>query len=203
MAKVSGDVVAFVTSKVFKGRTYWSFKLNNGEDWYRTGLIEPPFGKGQKVSFEFTTDTYGNQVDVNTISVDADTPVVEAAPKTAYSGKGYVKGAAKPGNDSKEAYFEKKAKDDVDRQKIISYQAAMNTAVAIANLAVANDALPIAGKNKAEKWESLNSLVTKLAEDLVISYMNAPERVDALVQDASEAGELIGSNEDGEDVWND
>ena len=47
-------------------------------------------------------------------------------------------------------------------QEQISYQAARNSALAFVELAIKQDALPLGGKNKADKFKELEALVDKL-----------------------------------------
>jgi hypothetical protein len=183
MAKMASGKVTYVGSKVFKGRTYWSFKIDSmPDDFFRTGLVEPNFAKGKVISFNYEVTQYGNEVDVASIvHVDTDSP--PTAHVSPVAGK---PDARADKSNPKDKYWEDKAKDDLDRQKIISYQAATNTAVAIIQIAISQDALPVAGKTKADKWESIRSLVAGVADDLVVTYMNAPAHVDSLVQEHKE-----------------
>jgi hypothetical protein len=192
MNKTASGKVTYVGSKVFKGRTYWSFKIDSKpDDFFRTGLEEPNFAKGKVISFDYEVTQYGNEVIVPSI-VHVD---VEAAPKASVAPKA-AKVASESGRNPKDEYWEKKAQEDIDRQKIISYQAATKTAITIINAAVALDILPVVGKSKPEKWESLNALVTAVADDLVVKYMNAPAHLDELLASVVEKDLVeVGDNE--------
>jgi hypothetical protein len=200
MPQASGSV-GYIGSKVFNGRTFHSFKLDGDDNWYRTGMQAPEFKKGDVLSFPYEINQYGNQVDLKDVTVmhSADSTPTET---TVRGNKSYAK---KPSGSSRDEYWENKAKEDIDRQKIISYQAAMNTAVNIVQVAVALDALPISGSTKPKRWESLNAVIQGVAQDLVRSYMAAPQTVAELMEEGVNGTDASSStnNDNNEENWDD
>ena len=83
--RVENVVVDATSSRDVKTRfgikqTY-SFKGADG-NWYSTGFKEPGFNKGDCITFEYTPDKYGNQVDMDSVTISvppaaASTPVAK------------------------------------------------------------------------------------------------------------------------------
>jgi len=162
-------VVGYVGSKEVKGRTYWSFKLDNDENWYRTGTFQPKCKKGEYVSFEFETNQYGNQVDSRTIVIKEEVGAAKQTPSKAAK--------ATSGGLTKDGYWENKEAKDESRQNVISYQAAHNTAATICAAAVANDALPLPSK-KSDKFDAFVEAVRVLALELYTDFSSVYEGKD-------------------------
>ncbi len=79
-----------VTTKFGVKKTY-SAQIDG--DWYSFGFKDPKVGKGDTIDFEFTTSTYGNQIDVKTVRKVGSTPASAEAPSAPRStGGGYSKG---------------------------------------------------------------------------------------------------------------
>jgi hypothetical protein len=69
-----------VNTKFGSKKTY-SFKA--GGEWYKTGFKAPSFGEGDCISFDYKPGTYGNEVDLGTVTKGG-----APSPKTAGVGAG-------------------------------------------------------------------------------------------------------------------
>ena len=171
MSEQATGVVKWEGGKEIKGRTYFSFNLVDVDGFFRCGTKQPKLSKGDTVSFTYEIDPqWGNQVDVPSVKV------VDSAPKgvtTPQAGGGSGKAVGR------DDYWANKELADVDRQKIISLQAATNIATNIVVAALAAEVLPLPAK-KAEKFDALLAMVETVADTLVVRYVNAPSRVDEL-----------------------
>ena len=172
MSESATGVVKWAGGKDIKGRTYFSFSLVDVDGFFRCGTDNPNVNKGDSVSFNYDIDPkWGNQVDKNSIKV------VDSAPAQAPASKGTSAGTAV----SRDDYWANKEAADVDRQKIISLQAATNIATNIVTAALSADILALPTK-KAEKFDALVAMVNQVADDLVVRYVSAPAHVDKLVE---------------------
>lgn len=162
-------VVKWAGGKDIKGRTYFSFNLVDIDGFFRCGTNDPKVSAGDTVSFAYEIDPkWGNQVDTKSIEV------VDSAPTT--TTKTPAAGGKAVGRDE---YWANKEAADVDRQKIISLQAATNIATNIVTAALAAEVLALPAK-KAEKFDALLAMVNTVADSLVVRYVNAPLHVDLL-----------------------
>lgn len=169
-------VVKWAGSKDIKGRTYFSFNLVDIDGFFRCGTRDPNVNKGDAIEFTFEVDPkWGNQVDTKTVKVVDSAPEVAPAPLVQPASKVAV---------GRDDYWANKELADVSRQKIISLQAATNTATSIVTAALAADVLPLPTK-KAEKFDALVFMIHELADFLVVRYTTAPAHVDLLVLDDS------------------
>jgi len=180
--------VGWVGSKKLSGRMYYSFNLIGVKDmFFRTGTVDTGLVKGDQVSFEYSEDNYGLQVDVKTVVKDSAPSATQNAPPVA-------------GVATKDNYWEKKGQDDKIRQHIISYQAATNTAIKVVETAIQLDILPKpTGSKIADKFDSLVALIEQVADDLVLKFENAPEHIKelkAMTQVAEEATNVEGDLSD-------
>lgn len=168
MKETKIGVVEQVASKVLSSGKYYSFKIGN--DWYRTNKTKPPFEAGYKVKFEFETNKYGNQVDIDSITFKAG----EAPKKEVKAGR------------SQSEYWEQKEIRDIDNQKRISFQAATNTAISMVNAALAGGFLKLKGGAKANV-EAYNAAVMEQAEELYRIYQNLPANHEDIMSAGEEA----------------
>lgn len=173
MSEVIG-VVARVTDKVLPSGTYWSFVLDGDPQWYRTGRDKPKFEAGYKVKFNATEDKYGTHCDLKTVQFKEGEAPPAAAPAKAAGGKSDFQ--------LRTAYWDAKELRDIENQKRISYQAATNTAIALVNAALANEAIVLpASKAKGKRFEVLSEIVASEADRIYTVYAIAPQRHDGLV----------------------
>lgn len=189
---VESAVVKWAGGKDIKGRTYFSFNLVDVDDFFRCGTNDPNVKKGDMITFKYDIDPkWGNQVDVKSVEVVDKAPEQKAAP-AAKKNAGTAVG--------RDDYWANKEAADVDRQKIISLQAATNIATNIVTAALQADVLPLPTK-KAEKFDALLAMVEQVADDLVVRYVNAPQRVDELTAEVAQPANNnnnYGSNVDDE-----
>jgi hypothetical protein len=145
-------VVEKTTTKPYKGKTYYGFKLVGDDTLYRTGQINSNLENGVKVSFNYEVTDYGPMVDVKSVK--------------AYQGK-----ASAPTTGNKDDYWKNKELADVTRQKQISYQAATNTAVSMVNFAVDKGYIKIGAKASLEAYVAS---VVQLAGEIFNNYQTVP-----------------------------
>lgn len=173
-------VIGWAGAKRYGGKTLYSFKFDGSDTFYRCGEENPNVSQGDVVSFTYKTDKSGNFVcDVKSIQKTGGAPQQAASPK-------------KSGGTKYQA--------DDDRQKVISLQAATNTAVAMTKVAVEAGMLKLGAQGK--QFDAFKAVVDKLADELVVKYMNAPTHVTALlaqgVETANEAATEVESGVDDE-----
>lgn len=172
-------------TKNLKGKTFYSFNLD--DTWYRTGMREGKFEEGDKITFDYEVDEYGNQVDLKTVKV-LESGVAQSKPA-----KAVAKGASSKGV-SKDDYWQRKEQADVDRQKIISFQAAFNSATNIVGLALQHEAISL-GSAKAKRLGVLKDAVMEIANDLYAVYLSRPsvevKQVVVVEPDNDEEGESL------------
>lgn len=89
----SGVVESIGTKEVktrYGMKPTYSAKIDG--EWFKLGFTKPPFGKGDSISFNYEESTYGNEMDVKsiTIAAGAATPstagVASVGVKPAYTG---------------------------------------------------------------------------------------------------------------------
>jgi hypothetical protein len=165
-------IVEKVTSKEYKGKVYYGFILDGDETLYRTGLVKPEFDSGDKISFTYETNKYGKMVDTKSVKS------YKKAEKT-FSG----------GGGGKDSYWDKRLENDIANQLRISYQAATNTAVNVANFAIEKGFVKVGTKSPLEAYVAV---VRQLAKEFFESYqaVGADEEVPAEVAEEEEADEL-------------
>lgn len=174
MSEIIG-VVTKVSEKVLPSGTYFSFVLDGDNQWYRTGRDKPKFMAGHKVKFQSKTDQYGTHCDLKTLEFKEG----EAAP--ASSTAGAKAGAPKSDYQQRQAYWEDKEVRDIENQKRISYQAATNTAIALVNAALSNEAIVLpASKAKGKRFEVLQEIISNEADRIYAIYAAAPDRHDSI-----------------------
>lgn len=164
-------VVEQVTSKVLASGKYYSFRV--GDEWFRTNKTKPPVEAGYKVKFTYTTDKYGNHVNMDSITFKPGEEPKEAK-------------KAVPAGRSQSEYWEQKEIRDIDNQKRISFQAATNTAISMVNGAIEFGFLKLKGGAKASV-EAYYAAVMDQAENLYRSYQLLPENHDEIMANGLEA----------------
>ena len=91
----SGVVESIGTKEVktrYGMKPTYSAKIDG--EWFKLGFSKPPFGKGDSISFNYEESTYGNEMDVKSVTTEgAPTPTVggagavgAAAPRPAFTG---------------------------------------------------------------------------------------------------------------------
>jgi len=154
-----------VFTKQFGSTVLYSIKLESDDKYYGTGRINPNVQPGEVVSFEFSMNAKGYpEADVNTISrVTNQSPV---------SGGGRTSPPVS------------------DRQLMISYQAAHNTAIGLLQTAVATESLTVPGKNKGEKLDALRSMFFALSDEIFVRYQtNAEKAMETALEEEAQTEE--------------
>ena len=197
--EITGGIVKRITSKETKFGTLYSLLLqedDGSENWYGWGKYAPKFGEGSEVEFEVTYNgQYANAV-AKTVDV---IQLVEAAPQRSRGGQrgggrgeqqqsnGGGRRSSRGGNSTggnnsftltDAAPVEKKPAVDWDRKdKIIQWQSCRNSAIAVLELALKADALPLPAK-KAEKLDALVGAVNELTEQFFKENNESPFQED-------------------------
>lgn len=179
MTEAQGQVVWVGTNKVGKN-TFHSFKLDDGE-FYRTGVKEV-VKKGDTISFTFDAVVNGkytnNEVKTESV-VFLNEPTTVDANKAASGYKGKSKATGK------DDYWEKRAENDKETQRRISYQAATNTAVAIMNTLLAQEAVSL-GSAKAKKVDTYMAELNKVVDIVFEKYQTIGATEEAEQQEESD-----------------
>jgi len=164
MTEMTG-VVERTNVKELPSGMYYSFLIN--DDWYRTGRDKPPFEAGYTIKFNFEDTKYGKQVDLKSVKFKEG----EAPPVTTKASGG------KPG--SSNDFWAAKEVRDIETQKRISFNGAMNTALALVTAAFANEILTIPAKAKAEaKMDLFREMVVTEALHLYPMFQRVPDNHD-------------------------
>jgi hypothetical protein len=141
--------IQYLNEKPFGNKTLYSFKLFEDETLYMCGDKAIPAKKGDYVTFDATQNPKGQTI-VNTRTLQ----VKQAEVQTARTG-GFVK------DTGKDDYWNKREARDLDTQKKIEWQASRNSAIAAANVILANGALKMPAK-EAGKYEAVLALIDEL-----------------------------------------
>lgn len=175
MANFQGKV-AYYNEREWGGKMLYSFKLANDDQFYSLGEKDVKLSKGDYVSFAAKEDAKGRmQVDVRSIEVKA---AEVAAPSTGTGGgwKGKSFGGKPAG--ARDSYWEEKAKADAERQPKIEWQAARNSAIAAAQVILANGGLKLPAKENA-KFDAIVALI----DDLTAKYFAETNNLDKMKAD--------------------
>lgn len=159
--------------KVFNKGKRWSLLMDD-DKWYGLGYKKPQAYDGQTARFQYEMNgAYRNVVEGTLQTKKGE----EAPQKTAASSR-------QPRSDyaQKEKYWADKEARDIDTQKRISYQAAMNTAISTINLALTHDLLVFAKSAKpADKFNTVIEAIQTQAEEYFADYQTIPNRAEAIV----------------------
>lgn len=178
-------VVNKVGSKKVGKRVYYNFTLEDDDTLYRTGTDRPDVDEGDEIVFDYEDGDYGPMVDLSTVEVTG-----QAAPrrkkKASSKNKSRVsrgrsagdvsqKSSAKSSGNSKDDYWTKKADDDKQRQNIISFQAAYNTALAVLSKELDMGLVKLGTEKAAapKKLAAFEALLAEKANALWADFCNA------------------------------
>lgn len=181
MSETKTGTVGYLGYKIFQKKKFWSFALEEEDGvYYRTGVVEPDFAKGDVIEFQFDVVKNGkyinNEVITDTIKT-VGSVAKEVSAKKASSG-------SKRGAASKDEYWSNKEILDQQRlifetkkQQVISYQAAVNSALAIVSKAVDLELIKLP-KTGNKGYDVFVEAVDREALRLFNLYINAPEIID-------------------------
>ena len=159
-----------IKTKAGKNAVMHSFKIDNSDEYFRCGFVDPKVEKGEYIKFDYEVHpSWGNQVEVKSVTKVEEKIVTGGStpPATKKSGP------AKENYEARAQYWEDKEKRDIETQIRISYQAATNTAIEVVRLALEQDAISL-GAAKAKKLDLLKSYVEEVAEELFSKYQMKP-----------------------------
>lgn len=181
---MKGTVKA-ISQKEFNGKTMYSFKVD--EDWFGCGPDNPKLDKGDLIEFDYTENGRWKNVAVKTISVlRKGSEVFKASTR-----KVSVGGA-------RDEYWVKKEERDVVTQKVIQLQSSRNSAIALADVLLKNNAikLPEAQAKRMDVVVALVKDLTALFEAESLAHRGMEE---AAVEKEEETTEEAGEEET---IWN-
>jgi len=215
-------VVEKVGHKRIGKRTYYNFFLEDDDTMYRTGTTETDVQEGDTVAFEYEDGEYGAMVDLDSLEIEEG----ERKPKRRSSSKKKATSKKRPAKASrgrgsrdvadksnssnklsKDDYYKNKEVKDENRQKIISFQAAYNTALNILNsqLGLGLVTLGAANAKAGKKLEVFNELLEAKAQELfgkfnaAVSLSATVAIVDDVEDDDQVDGEVSGEDEEWDD----
>lgn len=162
---ILGNVEKITEKKTARG-TFFSIKVNG--DWYGFGKYPPKFGEGSEIEFEVQYN--GDFANVDTKSVEVlDLVEAQQQDRGGRGGnRGQRGGSRNPRGgrgDSQQAPQKAPANDkpaadwDLKDEKI-QWQAARNSAIALADLAIKAEALKLPAK-QADKLDALEAYVSE------------------------------------------
>jgi len=137
---VNGYVDVALAKPDKNGKTRYSFKVKNDDNWYSCGLDNPNIKKGDKIEFAYEASGSWNNVTPGSVKITQSGPEIVEAKK---GFGGFARRGPAPGAAEKEKYWEDKALRDVDTQKRIQLQASRNSAIEVADLMLRNGAIKL------------------------------------------------------------
>jgi hypothetical protein len=206
-----------VGSKRVGKNTYYNFTLVDDDTLYRTGTEEPDIARGDIIAFEVTESEYGWDVDFDSIEITGEEDLPEEKPrrskkkasrkKTSSKKKSSKKaprrsgGKSGAGGTTKDDYWKNKEQADIARQRSISYNAALNTALEMVSkeyeLGIA--VLKKTGKVQ-DKVDAFEALVMEKAEELWVKF-NAMGSVDPSKLQHDDVPEVDEDDEEEDEDW--
>ena len=137
-------------SRDWNGKTLHSFRVD--DDWYGCGEDKPGVDKGDLIEFEPKRLNNGRfVVDVKNINVLRKA----ASPAVSRGGRGNFGGGAR------DEYWQKREERDVITQQIIQLQSSRNSAIALADVLLKNNAVKLP-EAQAKKMDVVVALVKEL-----------------------------------------
>lgn len=173
MAQKIKGTVTNTSAKDFNGRngmvTLYSFQMDNGKDWYRTGSVKPNFDIGATIEFEYEQNGANKSVVPNSVKTVAASDVRAApAPKV---------GKVQENWDARAAYWDAKERREIEVvEPRISLAAARTAAVAVVGLALQHDAIAFGNASKANKLQILLDAVDEVTARYYDQQINAGKK---------------------------
>lgn len=150
------DKVRRVISRKTPKAVAYTVQLEN-EGYIGVGFQAPPCNEGDTISLQYELNDRGykqmvkGSMQVLQSGAPAPAPQPQAAPQAAQGGE------------SKQGYWDAKAKKDVETQRAIQYQASRNAAIDVAKMALENDCLSL-GAKKADKLDILLAFIDETTD---------------------------------------
>jgi len=180
--------------------------LMDDDQWYGLGRnAAPGVFDGATVRFSWVQNGKYKNITEGTVQVK------EGAPTQT---KSYTQKASGGASDyaKKEKYWLDKEQRDIDTQKRISYQAAMNTSINLVNTMLEGGFMTAPKGKVADKHEAYMAMVYETADELFRVYQTLPENADEILAagtvdtsiDVKEGMQAQGEEkqEEGNDDWN-
>jgi hypothetical protein len=162
-----------VIEKVYEKNGRHSLLMDD-DNWYGLNRHKPAANDGDYARFEYEMNGKYRNVVENTLEVKPGTGETKKA-KGGGGGVGYKEEAA-----MRKAYWDAKELRDIDTQKRISYNGALNSAIAIINLAVSNEVVKIGGK-AGDKIDTITAMTRALGEDIFRVFEAVPADYDEII----------------------
>lgn len=177
MPEKIGTVTALSKGRVVGDNTYYGFCID--DVWYNTATTKTQAERGYQVKFTYTTNQKGfHDVDLSTFKFKEG----EAPPPQNKSYGGGKKSSYDPAESKRrEAYWAEKEARDVETQKRIGYNAAMNTSITIINAALDREILaPIKGK-ASDRLVAYQAIIEEETKRVFQLFQTVPDRYDDLM----------------------
>jgi hypothetical protein len=178
-------VVQSISDKKYNGKTFYSFKGQDGV-WYGTGTRTPP-ETGAYVEFEALPNDKGFLQASNIVRLPNTAAAVSSGPRVAAAA---VKGAQKASG-NKDDYWANKEIRDVTVQKRIEIQSCRNSALTFISQLLQAEAIPVPTK-KAEREEYLQALLKRYTTQFLeenngeTQPVSEPEKTDTVADPAED-----------------
>jgi hypothetical protein len=180
--QVQGNV-EWSGGKTFNGKVLYSVKV--GGTFYRCGTVNPSVERDDYVVFEFEEERGQNVIDMKTFKKKENTePQVQSKE---------VKSYAKAGNSSSPKRSNTYEPND-DRQKMISWQAAINSATVIVNGAIEQGLIKISGRNQQVKYDAYRAAIIEEAKSLFKLTQEVPSNYENLIADKAVEDDVPGTD---------
>lgn len=145
--------VSYVGNNNFKGKTLYSFRLQNEDKWFNCGGTDPKVAKGDKVEFDYTDKNGRGEVSIPSLrKLGGSNEVHQGTSSSALTAA-----SSSGGGLSKDQYWvNKEKKDEAKAEEYaannlrIQWQAARNSAIEITGILVTAGVLTIPAKNGGE-----------------------------------------------------
>lgn len=183
MSKTYEGIVSEVSATPWKDRdtnddiVLHSFRLEDNNQWFRTGQKDPSLTAGDGIKF---VTTRGQNVDVG--SIEQLDPSKVTKPKPAASagssqGDGGARRASPTASMTRNSYWEEKDRYDKEvRQPMIAFQSARRDAVDVVTAALAADILSL-GQKKADKLDLLIGYIDEVTDSMLERYKSYEENL--------------------------
>jgi len=166
----------------------YSFQLEGGGRWFRTGTTRPQFRQGDSIAF--TVDGKGN-VDMSSVQ-QVETGSVQAPPAGAVASA-----SSSSGGNSRNDYWENKDKfyreEEVPK---ISLSAARSDAVALVSAALAADAISFGNAAKGKRVDMILGYVDMVRDKFLLDTLNAKAITAELLVEGKDAPVFVQAGEE-------
>lgn len=179
MSKSFEGIVSEVSATPWKDRdtgddiVLHSFRLEDNNQWFRTGQKDPSLTAGDGIKF---VTTRGQNVDAD--SIEQLDPSKVKKPTPAAASTSTATRTSPTTSMTRNSYWEEKDRYDKEvRQPMIAFQSARRDAVDLVTAALAADILTL-GQKKAEKLDLLLGYVDEVTQSLLEKYDNHQKEVE-------------------------